>query len=75
MVRQKNEYNDSTLQTACDSVPTPKDECGWIALCDNKSIGWNSLLFLSDRTIKFALKYVEEEYRGRSIYRMLWNAF
>ena len=46
-----------------DSVPTPKDECGWIALYDNKAVGWNSLLFLSYKTIKFANAYVEEEYK------------
>tara|TARA_B100000683_G_scaffold238980_1_gene245217 strand:- start:237 stop:575 length:339 start_codon:yes stop_codon:yes gene_type:complete len=57
-----------------DSVPTPKDECGWIALYHNEAIGWNSLLFLSDRTIKFANAYVKEEYRGHGVYRRLWNA-
>ena len=54
-----------------ESVPTPKDECGWIALYNNQAIGWNSLLFLSDNTIKFANAYVEEKYRGNGIYKML----
>ncbi len=57
-----------------DSVPTPKDECGWIALYDNKAIGWNSLIFLSDKTVKFANAFVEKKYRGKGIYKMLWNA-
>ena len=56
-----------------ESVPTPKDECGWIALYNNQAIGWNSLLFLSDNTIKFANAYVEEKYRGNGIYKMLWD--
>ena len=57
-----------------ESVPTPKEECVWIALHDNKAIGWNSLLFLSHNTIKFANAFVEEEYRGKGIYKMLWDA-
>jgi len=56
-----------------ESVPTPKDECGWIALYNNQAIGWNSLLFLSDNTVKFANAYVDEKHRGNGIYTKLWD--
>ena len=56
-----------------DSVPTPKSECGWIAIYEGEAIGWNSLVFESHDTIKFANAYVKEEYRGKGIYRMLWD--
>ena len=71
-MRNENEYNYRTLQVF-ESVPTPKEECG-ILLYDNKAIGWNSLLFLSHNTIKFANAFVEEKYRGKGIYKMLWDA-
>lgn len=57
-----------------DSVPTPKSECGWIAIYEGEAIGWNSLIFESHDTIKFANAYVKEEYRGKGIYTKLWNA-
>ena len=50
-----------------DSVPTPKSECGWIAIYEGEAIGWNSLIFESHDTIKFANAYVKEEYRGQGI--------
>ena len=33
-------------------------------------MGWNSLIFESYDTIKFANAFVEEEYRGKGIYKM-----
>ena len=54
-------------------TPSPKQECGWVALHDDKAVGWNSLIFESYDTIKFANAFVEEEYRGKGIYRMLWD--
>lgn len=54
-------------------TPTPKQECGWIALHDSKAIGWNSLIFESYDTIKFANAFVEEEYRGKGIFKKLWD--
>ena len=55
-------------------TPTPKQECGWVALHESKAVGWNSLIFESHDTIKFANAFVEEEYRGNGIYKMLWDA-
>ena len=54
-------------------TPSPKQECGWVALHDDKAVGWNSLIFESYDTIKFANAFVEEEYRGNGIYKMLWD--
>lgn len=57
-----------------NQTPVPKSECGWIALHEGKAVGWNSLIFESYNTIKFANAFVEEGYRGNGIYKMLWDA-
>jgi|TARA_Y100000401_G_C8240399_1_gene182739 predicted GNAT family acetyltransferase len=56
------------------TTPTPKNECGWIALYDGEPVGWVKLIFLSDKTLKFSSAFVVEKYRGKGIYSQLWNA-
>lgn len=56
------------------TTPTPKNECGWIAVYNGQAIGWVKLIFLSDKTLKFSSAFVMEEYRGKGIYTKLWNA-
>ena len=46
----------------------------WVDYHEGEVIGWNSLIFESHDTIKFANAYVKEEYRGKGIYTKLWNA-
>ena len=56
------------------TTPTPKNECGWIALYEGSAIGWVKLIFLADKTLKFSSAFVMEEYRSKGVYKKLWDA-
>ena len=53
--------------------PSRHSSCGWIAICDGKEVGWCNMSFLPDNTLKFEDSFVHPDYRGRGIYKMLWN--
>ena len=57
------------------NVPTNKNSnCGWVAMLNNKEIGWVTMSFLSNNEILFENAYVDEQYRRKGVYRKLWNA-
>jgi len=53
--------------------PSRHSTCGWIAIVDNKEVGWINMSFLPNNTLKFEDAFVHLDYRGRGIYRQLWN--
>jgi GNAT superfamily N-acetyltransferase len=54
--------------------PTRHSSCGWVAICDEKEVGWCNMSFLPDGVIKYEDSFVHSDYRGRGIYRMLYEA-
>ena len=32
--------------------PTRHSSCGWVAICDNKEVGWCNMTFLPDNVLK-----------------------
>ena len=57
------------------STPDPSrhSSCGWVAIIDDKEVGWCNMSFLPHNTIKFEDAFVDPDYRGRGIYRKLWD--
>ena len=57
------------------STPDPSrhSSCGWIAIVDDKEVGWCNMSFLPENTIKFEDAFVHPDYRGKGIYRKLWD--
>ena len=53
--------------------PTRHSSCGWVAIYNNKEVGWCNMTFLPDNTIKLEDSFVHPDYRGKGIYRKLWN--
>ena len=53
--------------------PSRHSSCGWVAICDEKEVGWCNMSFLHDNVLKLEDSFVHPDYRGRGIYRMLWN--
>ena len=53
--------------------PSRHSSCGWIAMIDGKEVGWCNMTFLPENTIKFEDAYVLPNYRGKGIYRNLWD--
>ncbi len=53
--------------------PARHSSCGWIAICDGKEVGWCNMSFLPDNTLKFEDSFVHPDYRGKGIYKMLWE--
>ena len=53
--------------------PSRHSSCGWVAICDGKEVGWCNMSFLHDNVLKLEDSFVHPDYRGRGIYRMLWN--
>lgn len=53
--------------------PTRHSSCGWVAICDNKEVGWCNLSFLPDSVIKYEDSFVLPDYRGKGIYKMLFK--
>ncbi|MGC6490879.1 MAG: GNAT family N-acetyltransferase [Flavobacteriales bacterium] len=51
-----------------------RDFLGWVAMTeDDQAIGWVNLTFQKDKVIKFQDAFVSPEYRGRGIYKLLWD--
>ena len=57
------------------STPDPSrhSSCGWVAIVDDKEIGWCNMSFLPHNTLKFEDAFVHPDYRGKGIYRKLWD--
>ena len=57
------------------STPDPSrhSSCGWIAMVDNKEVGWCNMSFLPENTLKFEDAFVHPDYRKKGIYRKLWD--
>lgn len=55
------------------TTPSSQVDCGWIAVVDDIEVGWVSMIFHPDKTIKLADAYVIPEYRGKGIYNKLWH--
>ena len=57
------------------STPDPSrhSSCGWVAIVDDKEVGWCNMSFLPHNTLKFEDAYVDPDYRGKGIYRKLWD--
>ena len=53
--------------------PQRHTSCGWVAMNDNKEVGWCNMSFLPHNTLKFEDAYVDPDYRGKGIYRKLWD--
>ncbi len=54
--------------------PSRHSSCGWVALCDHKEVGWCNMSFLPDGVIKYEDSFVHPDYRGKGIYKMLFEA-
>ena len=57
------------------STPDPSrhSSCGWVAIVDDKEIGWCNMSFLPQNTLKFEDAFVHPDHRGKGIYRKLWD--
>ena len=53
--------------------PTRHSSCGWVAICDNKEVGWCNMTFLPDNVLKLEDAFIHADYRGKGIYKNLWN--
>jgi len=53
--------------------PSRHSSCGWIAMVDGHEVGWCNMSFLPENTLKFEDAFVLPGYRGRGIYRKLWD--
>ena len=53
--------------------PSRHSSCGWVAIIDDKEVGWCNMSFLPHNTIKFEDAFVDPDYRGKGIYRKLWD--
>ena len=53
--------------------PSRHSSCGWIAVVDDKEVAWCNMSFLPENTIKFEDAFVHHNYRGKGIYRKLWD--
>ena len=61
-MRNENEYNYRT-STSCESVPTPKEECGWI-FYDNKCDRLELITIFIPQYNKVCKCIVEEKIQG-----------
>ncbi|MBL6658155.1 MAG: GNAT family N-acetyltransferase [Flavobacteriales bacterium] len=51
-----------------------RDFLGWVAMTtDDQAVGWVNLTFQKDKVIKFQDAFVSPEFRGRGIYKLLWD--
>ena len=57
------------------STPGPQrhSSCGWVAIIDSKEVGWCNMSFLPNNILKFEDAFVLPAFRGRGIYRKLWD--
>ena len=52
-----------------------RDFLGWVAMTeDDQAVGWVNLTFQKDNVIKFQDAFVSPEFRGRGIYKLLWDS-
>ena len=54
--------------------PSRHTSCGWVAICDNKEVGWCNLTFLPQGIIKYEDSFVSPHYRRKGIYKKLYEA-
>ena len=54
--------------------PSRHSSCGWVAICDNKEVGWCNMSFLPDSVIKYEDSFVSPNYRRKGIYKKLYEA-
>lgn len=53
--------------------PQRHSTCGWVAIIDSKEVGWINMSFLPNNVLKFEDAFILPDYRGRGIYRKLWD--
>ena len=53
--------------------PSRHPSCGWVAICASKEVGWCNMTFLPDNTLKLEDSYVHPDYRGKGVYKMLFE--
>ena len=53
--------------------PQRHSTCGWVAIEDSKEVGWINMSFLPNNVLKFEDAFILPDYRGRGIYRKLWD--
>ena len=53
--------------------PARHPSCGWVAMCEGKEIGWCNMTFLPNDVLKFEDAFVHPDYRGKGVYKILWN--
>tara|TARA_Y100000592_G_scaffold6908_1_gene9887 strand:+ start:4628 stop:4972 length:345 start_codon:yes stop_codon:yes gene_type:complete len=53
--------------------PSRHASCGWVAICENKDVGWCNMTFLPDNVLKYEDAFVHPDYRGKGIYKRLWE--
>ena len=53
--------------------PSKHSDCGWVAIVDGKEVGWVNMSFKPDNTLKFEDAFVHPDFRGKGIYRKLWD--
>ena len=53
--------------------PQRHSSCGWVAIINKKEVGWINMSFLPNNVLKFEDAFVLPNYRGRGIYRKLWD--
>lgn len=53
--------------------PTKHNDCGWVAIVDGVEVGWITMTFKPDNSIRFEDAFVHPDHRGKGIYRKLWD--
>lgn len=53
--------------------PARHSTCGWVAIEDSKEVGWINMSFLPNNVLKFEDAFILSEYRGKGVYRKLWD--
>ena len=52
-----------------------RDFLGWVAMTeDDQAVGWVNLTFQKDKVIKFQDAFVSPDFRGRGVYKLLWDS-
>ena len=54
--------------------PSRHTSCGWVAIYDNKEVGWCNLTFLPQGILKYEDSFVSPHYRRKGIYKKLYEA-
>ena len=53
--------------------PTRHASCGWVAIYNDKEIGWCNMTFLPNNVLKLEDAFIHPDFRGKGIYKQLWN--